>query len=88
MAFVGFLRSDEALHARACDLEISHKIAKLSLPHSNMDLFRKGDEVLIARTGTSTCPVDMGAACAATGICLDSDVFLLEELLKLRMGKN
>jgi len=43
---------------------------------------------VMRHSGTSTCPVDMGAACAATGICLDSDVFLLEELLKLRMGKN
>jgi len=89
MAFAGFLRSDEALHIRACDLEISQQMAKLSLPHSKTDQFRKGNEVLIARTGASTCPVAMlEQYLAATGIRLGSDVFLFRGIVKTKNGEK
>ena len=52
-AFSGFLRCDEAMHIRACDVEIIQKKARLSLPCSKTDSFRQGSEVLVARTGTS-----------------------------------
>ena len=59
LAFAGFLRCDEAMHIRACNVEITQERARSSLPRSKAGPFRQGSEVLVARTGTSNCLVAM-----------------------------
>ena len=50
---MGFLRFDELANIQVSDLEISLNHLILHIPCS------KGDQLVIARTGTSTCPVAM-----------------------------
>ena len=37
LAFAGFMRYDEAIHVRACDVEFMPLIAKIAIPSSKMD---------------------------------------------------
>ena len=59
LAAAGFLRSDELISLRPCDIKISADMMAVTIRHSKMDQLRQGDEVLIARTSTRTCPVTM-----------------------------
>ena len=89
LAFAGFLRFDEVIHVRACDVVISVDMVKISLPRSKTDQFRQGHEVLIARTSTPTCPVAMLERYMATaGIASASDLFLFRGICKTKDGEK
>ena len=59
LALSGFLRSDELISLRPCDIKISSNMMAVTIRHSKTDQLRQWDEVLIARTSTRTCPVTM-----------------------------
>ena len=59
LSFSGFLRFNELVNMRPCDIKIQEEWMTIHLPRSKMDQLRKGDELLIARTGNATCPVAM-----------------------------
>ena len=59
LSFAGFLRCDELVNIRLCDLAIGETHLSIQIPHSKNDQLHQGREVLIARTGTKTCPVAM-----------------------------
>ena len=59
LAFSGFLRFDELIHIRPCDLTIDAVMAKIHILRSKTDQFRQGNEVVVSRSGASTCPVGM-----------------------------
>jgi len=59
LALAGFFRFDEVIHIRACDITISEGMAKVQILRCKTDQLRQGSEVLIARTGASTCPIAM-----------------------------
>ena len=59
LAYAGFLRFNELVNIRPCDITIQTEKMTLRIPHSKTDQLRKGDELVIARTGNSTCPVAM-----------------------------
>ena len=59
IAYAGFLRFDELVPLRPCDIEINASMAKIHIRQSKTDQLRRGDEVLLARTGNLTCPVAM-----------------------------
>ena len=44
---------------RPCNFEISHEMMKIRILQSKTDQLRKGDELVIARTGNHTWPVSM-----------------------------
>lgn len=89
LAFAGFLRFDEAIRIRACDVEVSVDMAKISLPRNKTDQFRQGHEVLIVRTSTLTCPVAMlERYMAATEITPASELFLFRGICKGRDGER
>ena len=56
LAFYGFLRASEYLNLRWSDITHTDKIT-VTLHQSKTDPFRKGHQVLIFPTNTSTCPV-------------------------------
>ena len=88
LAFAGFLRFDEAIHIRACDVKTLVDMAKISLP-SKTDQFRQGHEVLIARTGTPTCPVAMlERYMSAAEITPASELFLFRGICKGKDGEG
>ena len=89
LTFARFLRFGEAIHIRACDLDISTDMVKILLPRSKNDQFRQGQEVLIARTNTPTCPVAMlERYMAAVDIALASEVFLFRGICKTTGGEK
>ena len=59
LAHAGFLHFDEHMHLHPCDVQIDPTMAKLHIRHSKTDQLWKGDEVLIAQTGTQICSVAM-----------------------------
>ena len=59
LGFAGFLRFDELIHLRPCDFTVTEEMMKIKIVRSKTDQFRQGDEVLVARTKSSTCPVAM-----------------------------
>ena len=57
LAFAGCLRYDELANIRLCDLQLSSSCVTVKIPKSKIDQYRQGSEVVIARTGSDTCPV-------------------------------
>lgn len=85
LAYAFFLRFNELVQLRPCDTQIEPTMLKLHIRQSKTDQLRKGDEVLIARTGTSTCPVAMlERYMAKAGIDPRSDLFLFRAITKTK----
>ena len=62
---------------------------KFFLPRSKNDPFRQGSEVLVARTGTPTCPVAMlERYITAVGIPMNSVAYLFRGITKTRNGET
>ena len=59
ISFAAFLRYDELAKLKCCDLSFSEQCLTVKIRSSKTDQFRQGDAVLIARTGSVTCPVAM-----------------------------
>lgn len=59
IAFAGFLRFNEVIQVRRCDLIFHTTFCSITLPRSKTDVYRQGKSVLIARTGNPACPVTM-----------------------------
>ena len=88
LSFAGFLRFDELVRLRPIDIGISPSMAKLRICQSKADQLRKGDEVLIARTRTATCPVAMlEKYMAMAGIPPSSELFLFRAITKTKKGE-
>ena len=81
LTFAGFLRYDELANIRPCDLELSPSFVTVKIPKSKTDQYRQGSEVVIARTGSVTCPVAMlEEYLRRGGIDLDSQLFLFRPI--------
>ena len=59
LAFAAFLRFDELSKLRLTDLTLDKDKLTIKIRSSKTDQLRKGDEVVIARVGSDTCPVSM-----------------------------
>ena len=59
IAFSAFLRCDEIINIRCCDIVFKPDVMVVNLPKSKTDQLREGASVLVARTGAHTCPVAM-----------------------------
>ena len=59
LSFAGFLRFDELINLRPCDFTFSQEMLKIKIARSKTDQLHQGDEVLVARTDSRTCPVTM-----------------------------
>ena len=59
LAFAGFFRYDQLANIRPCDLQLSPDGVTIGIPRSKTDQYRQGNEVVIARTRSDTCPVAM-----------------------------
>ena len=89
LAFSGFLRSDELISLRPCDIKISSNMMTVTIRHSKTDQLRKGDEVLIARTSTCTCPVTMlERYMELADIAPSSDSFLFRAVVRTKEGEK
>ena len=78
ISFAGFLRFDEVANIRPCDLAFDEDHLTIQIPRSKTDQMRQGNEVIIARTGTDTCPVAMLESYMQRGrvqLCSDLKLF-------------
>ena len=59
LSFAGFLRFSELVNVQPCNIDITvhEEYVLLHIPRSKGDQLRKGDEVVIARCDSATCPV-------------------------------
>ena len=88
ISFAGFLRFDELANIRPCDLKIGEDHLTIQLPRSKTDQLRQGNEVVVARTGSETCPVAMLETYIRRGdIQMDSDQKLFRPIASGRCEK-
>ena len=59
VAFAGFLRCDELIKLRCKDVSFNEQGMVINIVSSITDQYREGASLVIARTGTPTCPVSM-----------------------------
>ena len=59
LGFAAFLRYDELSKLRCEDLTFIPAYMQVKIRSSKTDQYRQGDTILVARTGKSTCPVNM-----------------------------
>ena len=59
LSFAAFLRYNEISKLRCCDVTFSTESMSVQIRSSKTDQYRQGDTVLVARTGSPTCPVAM-----------------------------
>ena len=59
VAFAGFLRCDELIKLRCKDVSFNEQGMVINIMSSKTDQYREGASLVIARTGTLTCPVSM-----------------------------
>ena len=57
IAYAGFLRYDELINIRRCDLDIFVSHVSIFISKSKTDIYRDGAWVLIGATNSKTCPV-------------------------------
>ena len=89
LAFAGFLRFDDAIQLRACDLQITPEMVKIVIRSSKTDQFRQGSNVLISRTNSDTCPVAMLERYMAAGeISTTSNLCLFRGIVKTKDGEK
>lgn len=89
LAYSGFLRFDELIHIRGSDLTISQEMMKIRIPHSKTDQYRQGDEILIARSFSSRCPVAMLEQYMTKGkIPVDDKECLFRGIINTKRGER
>ena len=59
LPFAGFLRNDELVNIRECDLEFHPGFVRIFIRKSKMDQLRDGAWVVVGETGSVSCPVKM-----------------------------
>ncbi|XP_072035512.1 integrase/recombinase xerD homolog [Amphiura filiformis] len=57
LAYAAFLRHDELINIRRCDLEIFVSHINIFIMKSKMDIYRQGAWVIVGATNSPTCPV-------------------------------
>lgn len=83
LAYAGFLRFNELVNVRPCDIKIQRDKLILLIPKSKTDQLRQGDELVITRTGNSTCLVAMlETYLARTGTQMSDHRFMFRPICK------
>lgn len=57
LGFSGFLRFSELSNIRLCDIKWKDAYIEIKIPKSKTDIYRKGNVVIIAKTGNDMCPI-------------------------------
>lgn len=89
LAYAGFLRADELINLRRCDIDIAEDKMVVRIVHSKTDQLRHGDEVAIARTKNHTCPVAMlERYLRVAQIPVSSTEFLFRSITRTKTGEK
>jgi len=57
VGYAGFLRYNEIVNLKMCNLNIFDTYISLNIESSKTDIYRRGNNVIISKTNSSTCPV-------------------------------
>ena len=81
LGFLGFLRFDELINLRPCDIVVEAEMMTIKITHSKTDQLRQGDTVVVVRSGSITCPVTMlEKYLARTAMAADDRRFLFRPI--------
>ena len=81
LSYAGFLRNSELLNIKECDVEFNTSFVSIFLSQSKTDQYREGAWVVIAETGSKTCPVSMLKRYMQLANSEGSDKFLFRPLV-------
>jgi integrase len=87
IGYAGFFRYDELVHLRMSDINFheSGSHVEIRVEKSKTDIYRQGNIVVIARTGTRLCPVCyLEQYLAAVGLTYKSDEFIFRAVSFLK----
>ena len=88
LGFAGFLRFNELVNLRPSSMEVQDDILRIRIERSKTDQLRQGDEVLIARTRSSTCPVALlESYMKQTRMSWEDNRFLFRPIQKTKKGE-
>ena len=88
LGFSGFLRSGELLNLRPCDCSVLDDNMRIRITQSKTDQLQQGDEILIARSGSSTCPVTiLERYMDRTGMSWEDQQFIFWSIQKTKKGE-
>ena len=59
IGFAGFLRFDELVELRCCDVEFKENFLSIQIRKSKTDAYRSGNKILILKGKSSACPYTM-----------------------------
>ena len=89
LGFAGFLRFSELVNLKPCNFEVQDDMMRICIEHSKTDQLRQGDEVLIARTKSDTCPIAMlECYMLRTGMTWSDHRFLFRPIQKTKKGES
>ena len=89
LSFAGFLRFYELVNLRPLDIKIEGDMMRIHIVCSKTDRLRQGDEVVVARTHSTTCPVAMlESYMVRTGMAWDDLCFLFRPIRKSKKGET
>ena len=88
-AFSAFLRFDEVVSLRCCDVQFRAGYMVIKVLSSKTDQLRQGDEVVVVRSGSATCPVVcLEQYCKLAGIDSGSTERLFRAISHTRNGEK
>lgn len=89
LSYAGFLRFNELVRLRPVDIIIEEGMMSIHIVQSKTDQLRKGDEIVVARTKSATCPVAMlEYYLKRTGMSLDDQRFLFRPIQRTSKGET
>ena len=88
VAFAGFLRCEELLKLRCADVAFNPEGMVIQITFSKTDQYREGASLVIACTGTPTCPVSMMQRYFSMGqLVHDSQDYLFRGIMHTKSGE-
>ena len=89
LAFSTFLRCDELIKLRCCDISFNAESMSISLPKSKTDQYRVGSTVLVARSASMTCPVAiMEQYFSRAELSCDGEEYVFRAIVDTKAGER
>lgn len=89
LGYAAFLRYDEMAKLKCSDIAINAEGMTVCIRSSKTDQYRQGDTVLIAHTGSTTCPVAMMERyIEMANISPSPSLFLFRGITKTKQGER
>ena len=88
LGFAGFLRFNELVNLKPCNRKIQNDMLRIRIEHSKTDQLSQGDDVLMARTKSTVCPVSLlECYMRRAGVSLEDHRFLFRPIQKTKRGE-